>query len=35
MAKGEVVKLDNPIDPKSVIKDFHAPQNFMYMDSDL
>ena len=32
---GQVVKLDNPIDPKSVIKDFHAPQNFMYMDSDL
>ena len=32
---GQVVKLDNPIDPKSVIKDFHAPQNFMYVDSDL
>ena len=32
---GEVVKLDNPIDPKEVIKDFHAPQNFMYVDSDL
>ena len=31
----EVVKLDNPIDPKSVIKDFHAPQNFMYADFDL
>ena len=24
-----------PIDPKSVIKDFHAPQNFMYADFDL
>ena len=32
---GEVVKLDNPIDPKEVIKDFHAPQNFMYVDFDL
>ena len=32
---GEVVKLDNPIDPKEVIKDFHAPQNFMYLDFDL
>lgn len=32
---GEVVKLDNPIDPKEVIKDFHAPQNFMYVDIDL
>lgn len=32
---GQVVKLDNPIDPKSVIKDFHAPQNFMYVDFDL
>ena len=32
---GQVVKLDNPIDPKEVIKDFHAPQNFMYVDSDL
>ena len=31
---GEVVKLDNPIDPKEVIKDFHAPQNFMYVDMD-
>ena len=31
----QVVKLDNPIDPKSVIKDFHAPQNFMYVDFDL
>ena len=32
---GEVVKLDNSIDPKEVIKDFHAPQNFMYVDFDL
>lgn len=32
---GQVVKLDNPIDPKFVIKDFHAPQNFMYVDFDL
>ena len=32
---GEVVKLDNPIDPKEVIKDFHAPQNFMYVYFDL
>lgn len=32
---GQVVKLDNPIDPKSVIKDFHAPQNFMYVNYDL
>ena len=32
---GQVVKLDNPTDPKSVIKDFHAPQNFMYADFDL
>ena len=32
---GQVVKLDNPIDPKEVIKDFHAPQNFMYVDYDI
>ncbi len=32
---GEVVKLDYPIAPKKVIKDFHAPQNFMYVDIDL
>lgn len=32
---GEVVKLDYPIDPKKAIKDFHAPQNFMYVDYDL
>lgn len=31
----EVVMLDIPIDPKKVIKDFHAPQNFMYLDFDL
>lgn len=35
IAIGEVVKLYNPIDPKEVIKDFHAPQNFMYVDFDL
>ena len=32
---GQVVKLDNPIDPKEVIKDFHAPQNFMYVNYDI
>ena len=32
---GEVVKLDNPIDPKEVIKNFTAPQNYMYVDIDL
>lgn len=32
---GEVVKLDNPIDPKEVIKDFHAPQNYRYVDYDI
>ena len=32
---GEVVKLDSSIDPKEVIKDFHAPQNFMYVDYDI
>ena len=31
----EVVKLDTPIDPKEVIKDFTAPQNFMYLEKDL
>ena len=31
----EVVKLDTPIDPKEVIKNFTAPQNFMYLESDL
>lgn len=32
---GEVVKLDKPIDPKEVIKDFRAPQSFMYVEIDL
>lgn len=32
---GKAVKLDIPIDPKEVIKDFTAPQNFMYVDADL
>lgn len=31
----EVVKLDTPIDPKQVIKDFTAPQNYCYLDKDL
>ena len=31
---GEVVKINTPIDPKTVIKDFHAPQNFIYVDMD-
>lgn len=31
----EVVELDTPIDPKQVIKDFTAPQNYMYVDRDL
>jgi len=31
----QVVKLDTPIDPKEVIKDFHAPQNFMYVNYDI
>ena len=31
---GEVVKLDSPIDPKLVLDNFHAPQNFMYVDMD-
>ena len=31
----EVSKLDTSIDPKQVIKDFTAPQNFMYVDFDL
>lgn len=35
IAIGEVVKFDTPIDPKEVIKNFTAPQNFMYVDSDL
>lgn len=32
---GEVVKFDKPIDPKEVIKDFTAPQNFTYTEIDL
>lgn len=28
-------QFNTPIDPKEVIKDFHAPQNFMYVDFDL
>ena len=32
---GEVVKLDTPIDPKTIIEGFTAPQNFMYLDRDL
>ena len=32
---GVVIKLDTPIDPKSVLDNFHAPQNFMYVDIDL
>ena len=31
----EVVKLDTPIDPKTIIEGFTAPQNFMYLDRDL
>lgn len=27
---GEAVKFDTPIDPREVIKDFTAPQNFTY-----
>ena len=30
----EVSKLDTSIDRKQVIKNFHAPQNFMYVDMD-
>ena len=29
---GEVVKFDTPIDPKKVIKNFTAPQNYRYVD---
>ena len=32
---GQVVKLDTPIDPKSVIKNFIAPQNYRYVDYDI
>jgi predicted transcriptional regulator len=31
----EVVKFDTPIDPREVIKDFTAPQNFTYTEIDL
>lgn len=31
----EVVKLDTPIDPKEVIKNFTAPQNYCYLEKDL
>ena len=31
----EVVKLDIPIDPKEVIKNFTAPQNYCYLEKDL
>ena len=30
-----VVKLDTPIAPKEVIKSFTAPQNYVYLESDL
>ena len=32
---GEVVKLDTPIDPKEVIKNFTPPQNYCYLEKDL
>ena len=32
---GKVVKFDTPIDPKEVIKNFTAPQNYMYVEYDL
>ena len=35
IAIGEVVKFDTPIDPKEVIKNFTAPQNFMYVNYDI
>ena len=31
----EVVQLDTPINPKQVIKDFTAPQNYCYLEKDL
>ena len=31
----DVVKLDTPIDPKKVIKNFTAPQNYRYVDYDI
>ncbi len=33
IAIGEVVKFDTPIDPKEVIKNFTAPQNYRYVCS--
>ena len=35
IAIDEAVKLDEPIDPKQVIKNFKAPQNFIYLEKDL
>jgi predicted transcriptional regulator len=35
IAIGEVVKFDTPIDPYIELDNFHAPQNFMYVDDDL
>ena len=35
IAIGEVVKFDTPIDPKEVIKNFTAPQNYRYVDYDI
>lgn len=32
---GEVVKFDTPIDPKKVIKNFTAPQNYRYVNYDI
>lgn len=31
----EVIKFDTPIDPKKVIKNFIAPQNYRYVDYDI
>ena len=31
----EVIKFDTPIDPKKVIKNFTAPQNYRYVDYDI
>lgn len=31
----KVIKYDNPIDPRKVITDFVAPQNFMYTDKNM
>ena len=32
---GEVVKFGTPIDPKKVIKNFTAPQNYRYVNYDI